>query len=138
MTEFEIATIAFQNATVESQNATIAFQNATVEFQDATIAFQNATVESQNATIAFQNAALAIDRAALAIDRAGLWVAVAQVAATVVIGLGQIAVVWYGIRAMQRTGNQRAREQDQRHDEAMTALRQQGAALETLIARTAN
>ena len=131
MTEFEIATIAFQNATVESQNATIAFQNATVEFQDATIAFQNATVESQNA-------ALAIDRAALAIDRAGLWIAVAQVAATVVIGLGQIAVVWYGIRAMQRTGNQRAREQDQRHDEAMTALRQQGAALETLIARTAN
>lgn len=50
--------------------------------------------------------------------------------ATIAIGVGQIAVVWYGIRAMQRAGDRRAREQDQRHAEAMTALRE-------LIARTA-
>ena len=58
--------------------------------------------------------------ASLAAREAALWVAVAQVAATLAIGIGQIAVVWYGIRAMQRMGATRAREQDQRHEEAMT------------------
>ena len=51
------------------------------------------------------------------------WIAVAQVAATVAIGIGQIAIVWFGLRVMQRMGERRAREQDQRHEEAMTALR---------------
>ena len=49
--------------------------------------------------------------------------------AAVAIGVGQLAVAWYGIRAMQRAGNRRAREQDQRHVETMTALRE-------LISRT--
>ena len=93
--------------------------------------------------------------ASLAAREAALWVAVAQVAATLAIGIGQIAVVWYGIRAMQRMGATRAREQDQRHEEtmtradqrheeAMTALNEliragqaQTAALETVIERTA-
>ena len=38
------------------------------------------------------------------------------------IGVGQLAVVWYGIRTMHIAGERRAREQDQRHDETMTAL----------------
>lgn len=78
--------------------------------------------------------------ATLAARDAALWVAVAQIAATVAIGTGQIAIVWYGIRAMQRAGDRRAREQDQRHTEAMRALealiagqRDQGAALRTII-----
>ena len=82
--------------------------------------------------------------ASLAAREAALWVAVAQVAATLAIGIGQIAVVWYGIRAMQRMGATRAREQDQRHEETMTALNEliragqaQTAALETVIERTA-
>ena len=79
--------------------------------------------------------------ATLAARDVALWVAVAQVAATVAVGLAQVAVVWYGIRAMlrasttraiatERADQQRAREQDQRHAEAMTALRE-------LIERTA-
>ena len=93
--------------------------------------------------------------ASLAAREAALWVAVAQVAATLAIGIGQIAVVWYGIRAMQRMGATRAREQDQRHEEAMTRADQRHeeamtalneliragqartAALETVIERTA-
>ena len=82
--------------------------------------------------------------ASLAAREASLWVVVAQVAATLAIGIGQIVVVWYGIRAMQRMGATRAREQDQRHEEAMTALNElirsgqtQTAALETVIERTA-
>ena len=67
--------------------------------------------EFETATIAFQSATLAA-------RHAGLWIAAAHVA----VGLGQIAVVWYGIRVMQRMGQARAREQDQRHEEAMTAL----------------
>ena len=95
------------------------------------------------------------EMASLAAREAALWVAVAQVAATLAIGIGQIAVVWYGIRAMQRMGATRAREQDQRHEEAMTRADQrhaetmtalneliragqaQTAALETVIERTA-
>ena len=83
--------------------------------------------------------------ASLAAREAALWIAVAQVAATLAIGIGQIAVVWYGIRAMQRMGATRAREQDQRHEEAMTKADQrheeamqrlddQRRALEALIA----
>ena len=72
--------------------------------------------------------------ASLAAREAALWVAVAQVAATLAIGIGQIAVVWYGIRAMQRMGATRAREQDQRHEETMQRLDNQRRALEALIA----
>ena len=85
----------------------------------------------------YEAAILAFRTASLAAQHAGLWVAGAHVAAAVVIGLGQIAVVAWGIRAMQRAGNQRAREQDQRHAETMQAFDVQRQALETLIARTA-
>ena len=50
-------------------------------------------------------------------------------AAHVVVGLMQVAIVAYGIRAMRTMGERRAREQDQRHAEAMRAL-------EVLIERT--
>ena len=85
----------------------------------------------------FEIATLAYQQASLGLRESTLWVAVAQVAASLAIGIAQVAVVWYGIRAMQRIGTQRAREQDQRHAEAMTRLDQQGRALETLIERTA-
>ena len=72
--------------------------------------------------------------------------------AGVAIGLGQIGIVWYGIRAMTSATERRAadardearrasRAADQRHAEAMQALRGQGAALreqgEALRASTA-
>ena len=71
--------------------------------------------------------------ASLAAREAALWVAVAQVAATLVIGIGQIAIVWYGIRAMVRANDERALQQrealkqqrdadDKRHAEAMQRL----------------
>ena len=62
----------------------------------------------------------------LAARDARLWIAAAHVA----IGILQAGIVWYGIRAMQRMGTQRAREQDQRHTESMRAL-------ESFIVRTA-
>ena len=71
--------------------------------------------------------------ATLAIRTLGHWIAAGQL----LIGIGQIAVVWFGIRVMCRTADQRAqamdddrRRADQRHEEAMLALR-------TLIERTA-
>ena len=82
--------------------------------------------ELEIATFAYQEATLAT-------RYAGLWIAAAQVG----VGLLQAAIVWYGIRAMQRAGAQCAREQDQCHVEAMTRLDQQGRALEALIERTA-
>jgi len=56
------------------------------------------------------------EAATLATRYAGLWIAAAQVG----VGLLQAGIVWYGIRAMQRMGATRAREQDQRHEETMT------------------
>ena len=83
------------------------------------------------------------EAATLAIRSAGLWAVYGQIAATVTIGLGQIAVVAWGIRAMQRATERRAAEtrqftaaDERRHDEAMQALDLQRQALETLIART--
>ena len=86
--------------------------------------------EFEAATLAFQKATIAFQHASLDIRGNALWVAGAQVAATLAIGIGQIAVVWFGIRVMQRAGERRSAEQDQRHTEAMRAL-------EALIARTA-
>lgn len=63
--------------------------------------------------------------ATLALRAAGNWIAAANVA----VGLIQAGIVWIGIHAMQRAGDRRATEQDQRHAEAMAALR-------ALIART--
>ena len=62
--------------------------------------------------------------ATLSIREWGLWAAFGQIAATVAIGLGQIAIVWFGIRIMRQAGDRRAKEQDQRHDETMLALRE--------------
>ena len=81
--------------------------------------------------------------ASLALRGVGNWIAAAHVA----VGLIQAAIVWIGIRAMQRAGDRRAAEQDQRHAEAMAvhfgamaAQRESHAeamaALRALIART--
>ena len=72
---------------------------------------------------------------------------VATLATGVAIGLGQIGIVWYGIRAMTRSTGHRADEHDRRHTETMTAQEKRHAevmaaldiqrvGLETLIART--
>ena len=52
-------------------------------------------------------------------ETASLWVSYGHTAVAAAIGLGQIAIVWYGIRAMQQMGAQRAREQDSRHEEVL-------------------
>ena len=46
---------------------------------------------------------------------------VATLATNVAIGLGQIGIIWYGIRAMTRSTKDRSDEHDKRHAEAMTA-----------------
>ena len=70
---------------------------------------------------------------------------------SVAIGAGQIGIIWYGIRAMNRSSEERAKDraqreageqqraawEDQRHAEAMQTLAIQRLALETLIERTA-
>ena len=97
--------------------------------------------EFETATLAFQQATLAFQESGLAFQEAGLWIATAHVAATHVIGAGQIGIVWYGIRAMNRASEQRSNDaraearclaaaDERRHAEAMRAL-------EALIARTA-
>ena len=52
-------------------------------------------------------------------ETASLWSAFGHITVAATIGLGQIAIVWYGIRTMQKMGAQRAREQDSRHEEVL-------------------
>ena len=78
--------------------------------------------------------------ATLSIREWGLWVALGQLAIGLAIGLGQIAIVWYAIHAMQAAGNRRAREHDQKHaqtmDDQRTRHEETMTALRTLIERT--
>ena len=87
------------------------------------------------------------ETASLALREAVLYTAIAHVVVALFIGLGQIGIVGYGIRTMQKMGAQRAAETDQRHAETMTALREDAeaaerkhtesmAALQELIRRT--
>ncbi len=80
------------------------------------------------------------ETASLALREATLFTAIAHVVVAFVIGFGQIGIVWYGIRTMQKMGAQRARESDQRHEETMTALAERHAenmtALQELIKGT--
>ena len=89
---------------------------------------------------------------------ASLTIAAASLAAQVLIGAGQIGIVWWGIRAMVRANTERAlagerkdAADQRRHEEVMAhleaqaramdrqgqALERQGQALEILIERTA-
>ena len=68
------------------------------------------------------------------------FIAAAHVAATIIVGFGQIAIVAIGIRAMNRSSDEHARDrkareqaEDQRHVEAMAKLGEQSHALEVLI-----
>ena len=56
--------------------------------------------------------------------------------AALLIGLGKIAIVWYGIRVLERDSQRRAWKQAQRHTEAMTAHTKAMTDLHELIART--
>ena len=120
------------------------------EFEKATIAFQESTLAFQEASLAYQAAALGWTAPTI--------VAAATSALSALAAIVAAAGIWYGIRAMVRANRDRAvildrqREADERrHEEAMAALNElirasqaqsaalerQGAALETLIERTA-
>ena len=60
----------------------------------------------------------------------------ATLASNIAIGLGQIGIVWYAIRAMTRSAKDRTDDHDKRHAETMAGLDIQRQALETLILRT--
>ena len=92
----------------------------------------------------YEAATLAFRTASLAAQQAGLWIAGAHIAVGLAVGIAQVAVVAWGIRAVQRAADRRADESrrleaadERRHAEAMQALDVQRRALETLIARTA-
>jgi len=84
------------------------------------------------------------ETATLALREAAVWIAAGHATVALLVGLGQIAIVYYGITEMKRMGTQRAAEtrkrdkaekrrykaDTQRHTETMTALQE-------LIRRTA-
>ncbi len=121
------------------------------EFEAATVAYQQATLSYQQGVLSYQQGALALQQGALALQQQQLWAAVAIPLVAFVVGVGQILVVLKGIRVMDRVNQDRVRQvtgqmeaqraeaeqrekrADQRHAEAMEALRQQGETLRTLV-----
>ncbi len=99
--------------------------------------FETATITFQNATVAFQNASL--------------WAAYIQAGIAGLVGLVQCALIFYGLKLMQRSNTDRQRQMDlaeKRHEESMSALQAQAVSAEkqheesmltlrTLIERTA-
>ena len=85
--------------------------------------------------------------ATLEISRTGLWISAVHAFISLIVGFGQCALIWYGLRLMQR-GTERREEQSQRlheeskrwHEQTMAALdarhRESMRALEALIERT--
>lgn len=88
------------------------------------------------------------EAAMLTLQRSALHVAIAQVISNLLVGLIQAGVLLYGIRAMTRASDQRERDHQRRHAEAMqsdserhveamAAVAAERRALEALIERTA-
>ena len=100
--------------------------------------FETASLAFQQATLAFHQTTLELREATLQLREATLYTGIAHVAVAFLIGTGQIAIVYYGIRTMQKMGLQRAaetRKRDKadkrrhradirRHTETMTALQE--------------
>ena len=77
----------------------------------------------------YETATIAYRAASLAHQNAGVWVAVGQLAATVIVGGAQCALIWHGIRMMRRAADTRDRglenqrhADERRHAEAMAAI----------------
>ena len=73
--------------------------------------------------------------ATLELSRIGLWISAIHAFISLMVGVGQCALIWYGLRLMQR-GTERREEQSKRlHEETMAALdtrhRESMGALET-------
>ena len=84
----------------------------------------------------FEAATLAYQQATLAIQQTRLWVTFAQIG----VGLIQSGLIAGGLWLMWKASTARDnqhREAQDGHEETMLALQQQGAALRTLIERTA-
>ncbi len=69
-----------------------------------------------------------------------LWISAIHAFISFMVGVGQCALIWYGLKLMQR-GTERREEQSKRlHEETMAALdtrhREAMRALEALIERT--
>ena len=71
------------------------------------------------------------ETASLALREAALYTAMGHATIALLIGAGQIGIVYYGIRTMQKMGLQRATETQtrdnadiRRHTETMTALQE--------------
>ncbi len=85
----------------------------------------------------YETASLALQQSALALQQSAIDAAYVQAAVAGAVGLLQALIVGWGIRSMSRMGDKREVQHQNRHEEVMVALQQQGEALRALIERTA-
>ena len=74
--------------------------------------------------------------ATLEISRIGLWISAIHAFISLMVGVVQCALIWYGLKLMQRGTDRREEQSKRQHEETMTALKIQMRALEALIERT--
>ena len=97
------------------------------EYEVANLGLQQANLDIQQANLGLRQAALGLQQAALT---ATYWQTGISAGLSLLTLIVSSCLVLYGFRLMRRGTERREREADQRHTEAMTALR-------TLIERTA-
>ena len=85
----------------------------------------------------YETASLALQQANLALQQSAINAAYVQAVVAGAVGLLQALIVGWGIRSMSRMGDKREVQHQNRHEEVMVALQQQGEALRALIERTA-
>ena len=85
----------------------------------------------------YETANLALQQATLALQQSAIDAAYVQAVVAGAVGLLQALIVGWGIRSMSRMGDKREVQHQNRHEEVMVALQQQGEALRALIERTA-
>ena len=85
--------------------------------------------EFEIASLGFQEANPRLAGAGLHYAELNAWSTFAYAAVSLIVGIAQCALIWWGIRQMRRASDERRKWGNDRHEEAMLALR-------TLIERT--
>ena len=86
--------------------------------------------EFEIASLGFQEASLRFEEASLGYAALSAWSTLAYAIVSLLVGMAQCALIWWGIRQMGRASDERRERENARHKEAMLAL-------QALIERTA-
>ena len=115
MSEFEAATIAYQNAALAAQQVGLEVQQATLAIQQTSLEVQQTSLEVQQAALAIQQTSLEVQQGGLEISRAAMWAAYVQAGVALLVGGVQCGLIYAGFRLMRRNADNRDQQHNREH-----------------------